>query len=119
MIKKLIKKLFSKKTTEIECVIDEQVVDCEEIDADSYVGVPAPIESPVDDWFETPPKTEMQMEFEAFKQEAHKFYGTKEPKNIHQLMYDMATESGKHTTAAWFDAGNIGGSENFQENTHQ
>tara|TARA_B100000614_G_C14491721_1_gene470992 strand:+ start:748 stop:1107 length:360 start_codon:yes stop_codon:yes gene_type:complete len=119
MIKKLIKKLFSKKTTEIECAIDEQVVDCKEIDADPYVGVPAPIESPVDDWFETPPKTEMQMEFEAFKQEAHKFYGTKEPENIHQLMYDMATESGKHTTAAWFDTGNIGGSENFQENTHQ
>ena len=45
MIKKLINKLFSKKITdeEIECAIDEQIVDCAEMDADPYVGVPAPI----------------------------------------------------------------------------
>tara|TARA_R100000231_G_scaffold108637_2_gene80423 strand:+ start:46 stop:417 length:372 start_codon:yes stop_codon:yes gene_type:complete len=106
---KVIKQLFETQTSllmkkagifreeEIECVIDEDVVDCKEMDEDPYVGVPAPVIPPTDDWFEDPPKTEMQVEFEAFKQEAHKFYGTKEPENIHQLMYDIATESGKTT----------------------
>ena len=85
------------KEEDIECAIDEDVVDCKEIDKEPYVGVPAPVLTPHDDWFEDPPKSEMQIEFEAFRQEAHKFYGTKESETIHQLMYDMATESGKTT----------------------
>ena len=108
MIKK-IKQIFETQTSllrkkagifkeeDIECAIDEDVVDCKEIDKEPYVGVPAPVLTPHDDWFEDPPKSEMQIEFEAFKQEAHKFYGTKESETIHQLMYDMATESGKTT----------------------
>ena len=108
MIKK-IKQIFETQTSllrkkagifkeeDIECAIDEDVVDCKEIDKEPYVGVPAPVLTPHDDWFEDPPKSEMQIEFEAFKQEAHKFYGTKESEDIHQLMYDMATESGKTT----------------------
>ena len=108
MIEK-IKQIFETQTTllrkkagifkeeDIECAIDEEVVDCKEIDKEPYVGVPAPVLTPHDDWFEDPPKSEMQIEFEAFKQEAHKFYGTKESEHIHQLMYDMATESGKTT----------------------
>ena len=108
MIKK-IKQIFETQTSllrkkagifkeeDIECAIDEDVVDCEEIDKEPYVGVPAPVLTPHDDWFEDPPKSEMQIEFEAFRQEAHKFYGTKESETIHQLMYDMATESGKTT----------------------
>ena len=108
MIEK-IKKIFETQTSllrkkagifkeeDIECAIDEDVVDCKEIDKEPYVGVPAPVLTPHDDWFEDPPKSEMQIEFEAFRQEAHKFYGTKESETIHQLMYDMATESGKTT----------------------
>jgi len=108
MIKK-IKQIFETQTSllrkkagifkeeDIECAIDEDVVDCEEIDKEPYVGVLAPVLTPHDDWFDDPPKSEMQIEFEAFKQEAHKFYGTKESEDIHQLMYDMATESGKTT----------------------
>tara|TARA_R100000734_G_C3223816_1_gene34336 strand:+ start:94 stop:465 length:372 start_codon:yes stop_codon:yes gene_type:complete len=108
MIKK-IKQIFETQTSllrkkagifkeeDIECAIDEDVVDCKEIDKEPYVGVPAPVLTPHDDWFEDPPKSEMQIEFEAFRQEAHKFYGTKESETIHQLMYDMATESGKTT----------------------
>jgi len=129
MIKKLINKLLSKKITdeEIECAIDEQIVDCAEIDADPYVGVPAPILSPVDDWFEDPPKTEMQMEYEHINDDPHDGWWLrpesqndepKEPENIHQLMYEMATKSG--ATTVQLDP--IGGSENFQggsENIHQ
>jgi hypothetical protein len=121
MIKKLINKLFSKKITneEIECAIDEQIVDCAEIDADPYVGVPAPILSPVDDWFEDPPKTEMQMEYEHINDDPHDGWWLrpesqndkpKEPENIHQLMYEMATKSG--ATTVQLDP--LGGSENFQ-----
>ena len=99
------------KEEDIECAIDENVVDCKEIDKEPYVGVPAPALTPHDDWFEDPPKSEMQIEFEAFKQEAHKFYGTKESENIHQQMYEIATKNS--TTTLKLDP--IGGSENLQE----
>jgi|TARA_B100000035_G_scaffold93344_1_gene78925 hypothetical protein len=119
MIKKLINKLFSKKITdeEIECAIDEQIVDCAEIDADPYVGVPAPILSPVDDWFgSAPTPTEKQKEYQ--QQEAtqrlhddiRRESETNESENIHQLMYEMATKSG--ATTVQLDP--LGGSENFQ-----
>ena len=127
MIKKLINKLFSKKITdeEIECAIDEQIVDCAEIDADPYVGVPAPILSPVDDWFgSAPTPTEKQKEYQ--QQEAtqrlhddiRRESETNESENIHQLMYEMATKSG--ATTVQLDP--LGGSENFQggsENIHK
>ena len=131
MINKLINKLFSQKVTEddIECAIDENIVDCKTFDDEqekAYVGVPAPILNPVDEWFAspygcaTPAITEKQKEYqesEAFKEEAIKYY-SKEPDNIHQVMYDMATKSGKTTT----QLDPIGGSENFQggsENVHR
>ena len=55
MIKKLINKLFSQK--DIECAVDESTVECDHLDDDqdkAYVGVPAPILNPVDDWFSGP-----------------------------------------------------------------
>ena len=127
MIKKLINKLFSKKITdeEIECAIDEQIVDCAEIDADPYVGVPAPILSPVDDWFgSAPTPTEKQKEYQ--QQEAtqrlhddiRRENETKEPEDIHEVMYQMATAS--QGTSIQRDP--IGGSESFQggsENVHR
>ena len=124
MIEK-IKQIFETQTTllrkkagifkeeDIECAIDEEVVDCKEIDKEPYVGVPAPVLTPHDDWFEDPPKSEMQIEFEAFKQEAHKFYQTKESENIHQQMYEIATK----TSATTLKLDPIGGSENFQGNS--
>ena len=56
MIKKLINKLFTQKITDedIECAVDENVVDCKTFDDEqdkAYVGVPAPILNPVDEWF--------------------------------------------------------------------
>ena len=101
------------KEEDIECAIDEDVVDCKEIDKEPYVGVPAPVLTPHDDWFEDPPKSEMQIEFEAFKQEAHKFYQTKESENIHQQMYEIATK----TSATTLKLDPIGGSENLQGNS--
>ena len=124
MIKKLINKILPKKIKEedIECAIDEQLVDCKEIDEDPYVGVPAPAYLEEDSWFDiTPPvytenqQDYMERETEIKKQEA-KFAG--EPENIHQLMYEIATKS----SATTLQLDPIGGSENFQggsENVHR
>ena len=134
MIKKLINKIFSQKISEkdIECAIDENTVDCNHFDDDqdkAYVGVPAPILNPIDDWFASPygcPSTitdkqqdYMIQEAEIKKQEEeNRQYWTKESANIHQEMYDLATKSG--ATTVQLDP--IGGSENFQggsENIHK
>jgi len=138
MIKKL-KQFFETQTTllkkkagvfkeeDIECSIDEQVVDCKELDEDPYVGVPAPILTPHDDWFEDPPKTEMQMEYEHINDDPHDGWWLRpewqdnksnEPENIHQLMYEIATKS----SATTLQLDPIGGSENFlggSENVHR
>ena len=113
----------------IECAIDEDVVDCTEMEEEPYVGVPAPILNPVDEWFASPygcssAITEKQQDYmvqeaEIKKQEdENRQYWTKEPENIHQVMYEMATKSG--ATTVQLDP--IGGSENFQggsENVHR
>ena len=130
MIKQIINKLFTQKISEkdIECAIDENIVDCEHFDDDqdkAYVGVPAPVLTPHDDWFEDPPKTEMQMEYEHINDDFQdgwwllpEYQDTKESPNIHQEMYEIATKSG--ATTVQLDP--IGGSENFQggsENFHE
>ena len=111
---------------DIECAIDEDVVECDEMDSPPYTGIPAPILTPVDDWFSGPYgcPTEKQQDYmvqeaEIKKQEAeNRQYWTKESANIHQEMYDLATKNGKTTT----QLDPIGGSENFQggsENFHE
>jgi len=103
---------------EIECAIDEEVVDCDEMDSPPYVGVPAPVVSSHDDWFDDPPKTEMQMEYEHINDDFQdgwwllpEYQDTKESPNIHQEMYELATKAGK--TTVQLDP--VGGSETFQE----
>ena len=115
------------KEEDIECAIDEQLVDCKEIDKEPYVGVPAPTLTPHDDWFEDPPKTEMQMEYEHINDDPHDGWWLRpewqddksnEPDNIHQLMYEIATKN----SATTLQIDPIGGSENFQggsENFHE
>ena len=114
------------KEKDIECAIDENVVDCTEMEEEPYVGIPAPILTPVDDWFSGPYgcPTEKQQDYmaqeaEIKKQEAeNRQYWTKESANIHQEMYDLATKSG--ATTVQLDP--IGGSENFlggSENVHR
>ena len=131
MIKQIINKLFSQKISEedIECAIDENIVDCDHFDDDqdkAYVGVPAPVLTPVDDWFSGSygfateiPITEKQKDYMERENEMKMADDqSKEPDNIHQLMYEMATKSG--ATTVQLDP--IGGSENFQggsENFHE
>ena len=128
MIKQILSKLFSQKPKDIECAIDEDKVDCEHLDDDqdkAYVGVPAPILNPIDEWFAAPygcpsavtekQKDYMEQETVMKQQEQN---SSIEPENIHQVMYEMATRSG--ATTVQLDP--IGGSENFQggsENIHE
>ena len=123
MIKKLIKKLFTQK--DVECAVDEDKVECDHLDDDqekAYVGVPAPVLNPVDDWFSgsygaptvitEKQKDYMEQETEIKKQEEeNRQYWTNESENIHQEMYDLATKNGKTTT----QLNPVGGSETFQE----
>ena len=109
----------------IECAIDEEVVECSEMDSPPYTGIPAPVVLTEDPWFGSAPVSDanidyMEREYEAFKQDALNYYnqGTKESPNIHQEMYELATKSG--ATTVQLDP--IGGSENFQggsENVHR
>ena len=104
-------------------------MDCDHFDDDqdkAYVGVPAPVLTPVDDWFSGSygfateiPITEKQKDYMERENEMKMAEDqSKEPDNIHQLMYEMATKSG--ATTLQLDP--IGGSENFQggsENFHE
>ena len=108
----------------VECAIDEDIVECSEMDAPAYTGVPAPVYLENDEWFGTAVVSEksqdyMIQETEIKQQESeNRQYWTKEPEDIHQLMYEMATKSG--ATTLQLDP--IGGSENFQggsENFHE
>jgi len=81
----------------------------------SYVGVPAPVISPEDSWFDSAPKTEKVMEYvqkknEELYQKLAEGPKSKEPENIHQVMYERATKNVATTLAL----NPIGGSENFQ-----
>ena len=111
---------------DIECAIDENIVDCKEMDEEPpYTGVPAPVLNPVDEWFSSSygcpsavtekQKDYMEQETVMKQQEQN---SSIEPENIHQVMYEMATRSG--ATTVQLDP--IGGSENFQggsENVHR
>ena len=121
-VKKEVKTQTTLLETKVECAIDDEVVECKEMNDTSYVGVPAPIYLKDDDWFgpaaiSDENKDYMEREHEAFKEEAHKFYGTKETKeseNIHQELYELATAS-QNTTIHLNPVDPVGGSENFQE----
>ena len=102
----------------VECAIDEEVVDCDEMDSPPYVGVPAPAYLVPDPWFgnEAPPYSEKQLDYmeqetlikQQQDQETHS--ETVESEDIHAKMYELATAS--NGTAIQRDP--IGGSENFQ-----
>jgi len=75
----------------------------------AYVGVPAPILNPIDEWFSAPygcppvvtEKQKAYQESESFKEEAIKYY-SKEPDNIHQLMYEKAEKLNGRTAMVGF-----------------
>ena len=140
MIKTLtdaLKDILGPKSDKIECAIDESIIDCDKLEAPiqecgpghftqgygSFVGVPAPRVLKEDEWFGPAPEyTEKQKDYmvqetEIKRQEFEKSFSV-EPEDIHQVMYDLATKSGKTTT----QLDPIGGSENFQggsENVHR
>ena len=108
---------------EIECAIDEQTVDCAEIEEEPYMGIPAPAYLKDDEWFGPAPEyTEKQKDYmvqetEIKRQEFEKSFSV-ESEDIHQVMYEMATQS----AATTLQLDPIGGSENFQggsENVHR
>ena len=80
---------------------------------EQYIGVAAPIITPFDSWFSKPVKTEKVVAHEKHvaatveyqKAEQPK---SKEPENIHQVMYERASKS----FGSWQET--LGGSENFQ-----
>lgn len=147
MIKKL-KQFFETQTSllkkkagvfneeNVECLIDEKLIDCDRLEAPpfecssgyltqgygffGYTGVPAPVILNDDPWFGPAPISDvnvdyMERETEIKKQEAA---FASEPENIHQLMYEIATKS----SATTLQLDPIGGSENFQggsENVHR
>ena len=108
---------------EIECAIDENIVDCTEMEEEPYTGVPAPDMLIVDPWFGPAVisdlnKDYMEQETLAKQQEQETQSDSVESDNIHQEMYELATKSG--ATTLQLDP--IGGSENFQggsENVHR
>ena len=104
---------------DIECAIDENVVDCEgeafKQDAlNYYTGVPAPVYLENDEWFGPAPIRSrkqidyMEKEMEMKRQEREKNFSV-EPSDIHQKMYEIATKN--HNTTLDLDP--PGGSENF------
>ena len=114
MIKKLIDKLFSEKITEekIECAIDDNTVDCKTFDDDqekAFVGVPAPTENVIDEWFADRSGEVIVKDQEVFAGNYEgPFYAPytavdefKKQSNgddgMHQKMYDMSTQNGKTT----------------------
>lgn len=101
---------------DIECAIDDQIVDCSKVDSTPYIGVPAPAYLEDDEWFGPAFKSEKQMTHEEMLEEAerreeeNRQEQTIEPDNIHQVMYEMATKN----SATTLQLDPIGGSENFQ-----
>ena len=128
MILKAIKKLLKPKLTEKEITrIEAPVAECGPghlTQGYGFVGVPAPKVLKNDPWFGEPVKSEKQLEYEHINDDPHdgwwlcpEWQDPKEPENIHEVMYDMATKCGKTTT----QLDPVGGSENFQggsENIH-
>ena len=111
---------------EIECAIDENIVDCTEMEEEPYTGVPAPVVLTEDSWFGSAVVSDantdyMEREYEATKRlhdDIRKENDTKESDDIHQLMYEMATQN----SATTLQLDPIGGSENFlggSENVHR
>ena len=92
--------------------------------AGTYTGIPAPAVLQDDEWFGPAFKSEKQITHEEMLEEAerreeeNRQEETKEPENIHQVMYEMATQN----AATTLQLDPIGGSENFQggsENIHR
>ena len=122
---KSIKEIFIPKSGFIQCAIDDDVVDCQDLseweeDAQKYyTGVPAPDYLSEDPWFPAPVLSDKQMTIkEAHEQAiadnqilADESEGVVESSDIHQKMYEIATKG----SATTLQLDPPGGSENFHE----
>ena len=118
------------KQKEVKCTIDDLEAPLFECGSGhltqgyGFIGIPAPKILKNDPWFGEPVKSEKQLEYEHINDDPHdgwwlrpEWQDPKEPDNIHEVLYDMATKCGKTTT----QLDPVGGSENFQggsENIH-
>ena len=114
MIKKVLKKL--KKVFIPKSEFIEEKPKKVEKPKENYIGVVAPVTTPIDSWFSKPVKSEKVVAYEkhvAQKIEEQKIIEAaqpkKEPQNIHQVMYERASKS----FGSWQET--LGGSENFHE----
>jgi len=114
---------FTKPITDddIECAIDEEITDCDEME---YTGIPAPVVLSDDPWFGPAVISDANKEYhqqeatQRLHDDIRRENETKEPEDIHEVMYQMATAS--QGTSIQRDP--IGGSESFQggsENVHR
>ena len=103
---------------EIECAIDDQIVDCTEMNNSTpWVGIPAPAYLEDDEWFGPAPiRTEKQEEFirhqeatERLHEDMRRESGIVESEDIHEKMYEMASANWNTVSESQ------GGSENFHE----
>ena len=122
IIRKLkeVKELLSKKTNKIECAIDEEVVDCDELEDDGldyedqyYTGVPAPPYLQEDPWFgPAPTYSKKQLDYMVqeteIKQKEREENFSVESEDIHERMYEIATQN----TPTTIQLNPPGGSEN-------
>ena len=103
--------------SDIECAIDEEVVDCSEMDSPPYIGVPAPAFLTDDPWFPSPVLSEKQMTYKEAHEQAVAEQQildeseSKESADIHQKLYEMASANWNTVAETQYQ----GGSENFQE----
>ena len=126
-------------TYKVECAIDDEVIDCAELEApihefgpshfshgyspygnippeNRYIGVPAPVVLSDDSWFGPATyKSQKQLDYmeketEMKRQEREQNFSV-EPDDIHQKMYEIATKN-QNTT---LQLNPPGGSENFHE----
>ena len=101
----------------VECAIDEEVVDCNEMDSPPYIGVPAPAFLTDDPWFPSPVLSEKQMTYKEAHEQAVAEQQildeseSKESADIHQKLYEMASANWNTVAETQYQ----GGSENFQE----
>ena len=121
------------KNSDIECAIDEQIVECDDMNdcmppwghsdleylaknPSPYTGIPAPAYLEDDPWFgPAPERTEKQKDYMAvemewkIEEEKKRKESGAEPDDIHQKMYEIATKNWNTVSESQ------GGSENFQE----
>jgi hypothetical protein len=90
--------------------------------AGTYTGIPAPRVLEDDEWFGPAPVSDANLDYmeqeTLIKQEEYQETHSVEPENIHQVMYEIATQN----VATTLQLDPIGGSENFQggsENIHK